>query len=109
MGALFVARHGRVAPLVAFGAAVLVPRAGGFALNYYFAADEPPPTSDSAPQSEGSRADLDAMSDGPKHNGNGNGLRYPSTTPSAAGSVEELYEKSIGGSLSPASESMDES
>lgn len=76
------------------------------------AADEPPPISDSAPQSEGSRADLDAMSDDPRGNGNGNrnGLRYPSTTPSASGSnVDELYERSIGGSLSPASESMDES
>ncbi len=77
------------------------------------AADEAPPTSDSAPQSEGSRADLDAMSDNPRGNGgngNRNGLRYPSTTPSASGSnVDELYERSIGGSLSPASESMDES
>ncbi|RPD55906.1 hypothetical protein L226DRAFT_528548 [Lentinus tigrinus ALCF2SS1-7] len=64
-----------------------------------------PQTSDSAPQSEGSRADLEPMSDEP----NGNGKRYPSTTPSVSGSTaEELYEKSIGGSLSPAS-SMDES
>ena len=71
------------------------------------AVHEPPPTSDSAPQSEGSRADPDAMLD--ESNGKGNGLRYPSTTPSASGSnADELYEKSIGGSLSPAS-SMDES
>lgn len=50
VGALFVARRGRVAPLVAFGGAVLVTRAGGFALNYYFAADEPPPVWLQAPQ-----------------------------------------------------------
>ena len=66
---------------------------------------DPPPTSDSAPQSEGSRGDIEPMSD----DLNGNGRRYPSTTPSVSGSTaEELYEKSIGGSLSPAS-SMDES
>ena len=62
---------------------------------------EPPPTSDSAPQSEADKADPDdAMSDGPS----GNGGRYPSTSPSASGAnAEELYEKSIGGSLSPTS------
>ncbi|KAI1789828.1 hypothetical protein LXA43DRAFT_1019768 [Ganoderma leucocontextum] len=67
---------------------------------------EPPPTSHSAPHSEGDKADPDdPMSDGPS----GNGVRYPSTTPSASGSnADELYEKSIGGSLSPAP-SMDES
>lgn len=65
-----------------------------------------PPTSNRAPHSEGDKVDLDdAMSDGPS----GNGVRYPSTTPSASGSnADELYEKSIGGSLSPTS-SMDES
>ncbi|KAI0756829.1 hypothetical protein C8Q80DRAFT_1130715 [Daedaleopsis nitida] len=67
-----------------------------------------PPTSDSAPQSESSKADADAMSD--ERNGNGlPGLRYPSVSPSASGSnADDLYEKSIGGSLSPTS-SMDES
>ncbi|TFK94374.1 hypothetical protein K466DRAFT_642164 [Polyporus arcularius HHB13444] len=69
------------------------------------AASAHPPASDSAPQSEGSRADIEPMSDEP----NGNGRRYPSTTPSVSGSnAEELYEKSIRGSLSPTS-SMDES
>lgn len=69
------------------------------------AASNHPPASDSAPQSEGSRADIEPMSDEP----NGNGRRYPSTTPSVSGSnAEELYEKSIRGSLSPTS-SMDES
>ena len=70
------------------------------------AAVQPPPTSNGGPHSEGDKADLDdAMSDGPS----GNGIRYPSTTPSASGShADELYEKSIGGSLSPTS-SMDES
>ena len=70
------------------------------------AAVQLPPTSNGAPHSEGDKGDLDdAMSDGP----GGNGARYPSTTPSASGSnADELYEKSIGGSLSPAS-SMDES
>ncbi|TBU34737.1 hypothetical protein BD311DRAFT_784317 [Dichomitus squalens] len=67
---------------------------------------ERPPTFDRAPQSEVDKADADdAMSDEPS----GNGARYPSTSPSASGSnAEGLYEKSIGGSLSPTS-SMDES
>ena len=61
----------------------------------------PPPTSDRAPLSDGDKIDLDGPS--------GNGVRYPSTTPSASGSnADELYEKSTGGSLSSAS-SMDES
>ena len=55
--------------------------------------------------------DMDVDVDADSSERNGNGARYPSTTPSASGSnAEELYEKSIGGSLSPASvaESMDE-
>jgi hypothetical protein len=43
MGALLVARRGIVAPLVAFGALVLVGRACGFALNYFAAEGGVPP------------------------------------------------------------------
>ncbi|KAH9944232.1 uncharacterized protein BXZ73DRAFT_87172 [Epithele typhae] len=61
-----------------------------------------PAPSTNARQSGGDA--VDASSEG--HNGHG--ARYPSTTPSAAGSnAEEPYEKSIGVSLSPASESME--
>ncbi|TBU63773.1 hypothetical protein BD310DRAFT_955344 [Dichomitus squalens] len=67
---------------------------------------ERPLTSDRTPQSAADNANADdAMSDEPSNNG----ARYPSMSPSASGSnAEELYEKSIGGSLSPTS-SMDES
>lgn len=61
-----------------------------------------PPSTSSAPQSEGEKAGIDM--DIPEQH-NGNSTRYPSTTPSASGSnADELYEKSVGGSSSPASE-----
>lgn len=68
-----------------------------------------PPTSDAVQLPPLDKHQRDESSD----EMHGNGGRYPSTTPSASASAsasnaDELYEKSIGGSLSPTS-SMDES
>ncbi len=68
-----------------------------------------PPTSDAVQLPPLDKQQRDDLSD----EMHGNGGRYPSTTPSASASAsasnaDELYEKSIGGSLSPTS-SMDES
>ncbi|KAI0324461.1 hypothetical protein GY45DRAFT_1331516 [Cubamyces sp. BRFM 1775] len=85
---------------------------------WYYAVEPipgPPATNGATPVSNGTsphgggKEPLDGMSDGPLENGG----RYPSTTPSASASAsasnaDDLYERSIGGSLSPA-ESGDES
>ncbi|KAH9858015.1 hypothetical protein C2E23DRAFT_802329 [Lenzites betulinus] len=68
-----------------------------------------PPPSDGVHLPLSDKPLRDEMSD----ESHGNNRRYPSTTPSASASAtasnaDELYEKSIGGSLSPTS-SMDES
>ncbi|KAH9898219.1 hypothetical protein C8Q73DRAFT_684030 [Cubamyces lactineus] len=85
---------------------------------WYYAVEPipgPPAANGAAPVSNGpsphggGKEPPDGMSDGPLENGG----RYPSTTPSASASAsasnaDDLYERSIGGSLSPA-ESGDES
>ncbi|KAI0361428.1 hypothetical protein OH77DRAFT_1417684 [Trametes cingulata] len=86
---------------------------------FWYYAVEPipaaPATNDALPAPDDIQLSVDEKQrrDGLSDESHGNGGRYPSTTPSASASAsasnaDDLYEKSIGGSLSPTS-SMDES